>query len=63
MGGEELAEKFSQINPKIKILLCSGYTESRIFIHGQPDKDRYFFITKPYSLVKLHKKIRQILDH
>ena len=62
MGGEELAEKFIQINPKIKILLCSGYTESQLFKDGNPDKDRYFFLTKPYTLLKLQKKIRQILD-
>ena len=62
MGGEELAEEISNINPEIKVLLCSGYTHSRIFMNTPPDERKYFFITKPYSIQSLQKKIRKILD-
>jgi CheY-like chemotaxis protein len=30
MDGEELAENLREINPDIKILLCSGFTDSRV---------------------------------
>lgn len=63
MGGEELAEQVREINPKIKILLCSGYTQSRIFFNAQLGDNPYFFITKPYSIQNLQKKIRKILDN
>ncbi len=62
MGGEELAEQVHRLNPEIKILLCSGYTQSTVFMSESPTNNKFFFITKPYTIQKLDKKIRKILD-
>jgi len=62
MGGEELAEQVHNLNPEIKILLCSGYTQSNVFMNESPTNNKFFFITKPYTIQKLDQKIRQILD-
>jgi two-component system cell cycle sensor histidine kinase/response regulator CckA len=59
MDGMELARRINKLNPKIKILLCSGYTESRVF---SEDKQEFELIVKPYSVNSLNRKIREILD-
>jgi len=62
MGGEELAEKLRQLNPKVKILLCSGFTDSRISSQDLHTRKGYYFIAKPYGIKKLEKTIRSILS-
>lgn len=61
MGGEELAQKLRELNPKIKILFCSGYTDSRIFMLESEGSDGYSFLAKPYTINKLENKIRSVL--
>ncbi len=61
MGGEALALKLREINPHIKILLCSGYTDSRIFMLESEGIEGYSFLAKPYTINKLEKKIQTIL--
>ena len=61
MNGEELARKISQINPEIKILFTSGYTEDVIAPHGVLDRGIHF-IGKPYKPNQLASKIREVLD-
>lgn len=63
MGGEELAERLRKLNPDIKILLCSGFTDSRISMEETHSKNGHFFLPKPYTLKKLEKKIRFIMNH
>ena len=62
MGGEELAQKIQQLNPKIKILYSSGYTNSQIFMNNSNGNNHYF-LSKPYTIPKLEKKIRQALQN
>ena len=62
MGGEELALKLREMNPKIKILLCSGYTDSRIFMLESEGLEGYSFLAKPYTINKLEKKIQAVLN-
>ncbi len=62
MGGEELAQKIKEINPDIKILLSSGYTDSQIVKCGMITKD-YHFLPKPYSMQQMAKKVRDVLDN
>ncbi len=62
MGGEELAENLRQLNPDIKILLTSGFTDSRISMKDSYRKNGYDFLVKPYSIKKLEKTIRSILS-
>ena len=62
MGGEELAQNLRELNPDIKILLCSGYTDSRIFKLESEGLEGYSFLAKPYTIPKLAKKIRTVLQ-
>ncbi len=63
MGGDELARNVHEMNPKIKILLSSGYTESRMYFGEADQETGYFMLNKPYSIKKLEKKIRYILNN
>ncbi len=61
MGGEETFLKMKKINPGIKALLSTGYSQdgrvSEILSKGVMG-----FIQKPYDFNQLLAKIRQILD-
>jgi len=61
MGGGETFDRLKRINPKVKVLLSSGYS-----IDGQASKimERGCngFIQKPFNLQQLSTKLRQILD-
>jgi two-component system, cell cycle sensor histidine kinase and response regulator CckA len=61
MSGDEMFDRFKQINPKVKILLSSGYSidgqASAIMARGCDG-----FIQKPYSMSVLSKKIGEVLS-
>jgi CheY-like chemotaxis protein len=61
MSGEDLAAELRETKPEMKILLCSGFTDSRISLHDTYKEKGYHFLAKPYSLNKLEKTIRMIL--
>lgn len=61
MGGKELAKKVKKQFSNIKILFSSGYAEDQIAESGILNDD-VDFITKPYALQALQKKVREILD-
>ena len=60
MGGSEAYDRMKEINPKVKVLLSSGYS-----INGQAteilEQGCDGFIQKPFSVKKLSRKIREIL--
>ena len=61
MGGRKCFEELLKINPKVKVLIVSGYTS------GGTEKDAIElgargFIEKPYDLTKLLQIIRDVLD-
>jgi two-component system, cell cycle sensor histidine kinase and response regulator CckA len=60
MNGRELAERLVQIQPSMKVLFTSGYTENAI-IHHDISKENLNFIGKPYTMQALAHKIREIL--
>jgi two-component system cell cycle sensor histidine kinase/response regulator CckA len=60
MDGMELARQIVKLNPKIKVLLSSGYTESRVF-SAEDEQEQYELIIKPYSVNSLNRKIRAVL--
>jgi two-component system, cell cycle sensor histidine kinase and response regulator CckA len=47
--------------PGIKILYMSGHTDGAIDNHGPLDPGAHF-ITKPFSLTDLRRKVRDVLD-
>jgi PAS domain S-box-containing protein len=61
MSGRQLAERLSRMQPGIKILYMSGYTDNAIERHGVLDPDTAF-IGKPFTGKDLSKKVREVLD-
>ena len=61
MGGGETYDKLKEINPKIKVLLASGYS-----IDGQAseilDRGCNGFIQKPFQMENLSRKIKEVLE-
>jgi len=61
MNGGEVYDKIKKDNPKVKVLLSSGYS-----INGQATKILRRgcdgFIQKPFNMIELSGKIREILD-
>jgi two-component system cell cycle sensor histidine kinase/response regulator CckA len=60
MSGAELAAILRQKNPEIRIILASGYSEeiARKELAGSQDLN---FISKPYGLDDLNKKVKAVL--
>ena len=61
MGGSELAEKLTEIQPDLRILFTSGYTDDAVIRHNIIDADNNF-IQKPFTFDSLTNKVREILD-
>lgn len=61
MSGRELSEKIAAEKPGIKCLFMSGYTANAIAKNGVLDRDANF-IQKPFSMVTMAQKVRQVLD-
>jgi CheY-like chemotaxis protein len=61
LSGDEVFERLREINPKIRVLLCSGYS-----INGQAQKilDRgcVGFMQKPFHLSNLSQTVRAVCD-
>lgn len=60
MNGRQTCENMKQINPRQKILLCSGYTPDSM-VKEMLENGCDGFIQKPYDLVELSGKIEEIL--
>ena len=61
MGGKELIDRINELLPDVKVIFASGYTDSHI-VHSGVLKNGVNFIQKPYSIQKLAKKVRDVLD-
>jgi two-component system cell cycle sensor histidine kinase/response regulator CckA len=60
MNGIQLIEKLLSLNPKVKVLLTSGYTDQKSQWRIIKRKG-YPFLQKPYSLYTLLKTIRECI--
>jgi signal transduction histidine kinase len=60
MGGREVFARFREIDPKVPILLCSGFTERGDMRGELPDAAG--FLAKPYRLKELATAIEQVLQ-
>jgi CheY-like chemotaxis protein len=60
MGGGETYDRIKEINPKVKVLLSSGYS-----IDGEATeilkRGCNGFIQKPFTMKQLSKKMREVL--
>ena len=61
MGGKELANQLKNLQPDIKVLFTSGYTDNAIVHHGVLDAG-INFIQKPFFPDALVRKVREVLD-
>jgi len=61
MNGRDLAGKLTTLYPDIQLLFMSGYTANVIAHHGVLDAG-VAFIQKPFSIVDLMVKVREVLD-
>jgi signal transduction histidine kinase/DNA-binding response OmpR family regulator/CHASE3 domain sensor protein len=61
MNTRELAVRARELNPEIKILFTSGYTQNAIVHNGRLDTD-VFLLSKPYRKDDLARKLRSLLD-
>ncbi len=61
MSGKALADRLGAIDPSLKVLFMSGYTDDTIVHHGILDPD-VAFMHKPFSPETLARKVRNVLD-
>lgn len=61
LDGRELAERLKRMQPGLKVLYLSGYTDDAIVRRGI-DAREVQFLQKPYSPSALALKIREVLD-
>ncbi|MGA3341517.1 MAG: CHASE3 domain-containing protein [Methylocella sp.] len=61
ISGRKLAERAMVINPAIKILFTSGYTENSI-VHNSRLDTGVEFLSKPFDRERLAIKVRRVLD-
>jgi len=61
MNGKELVKRIKERFPDMPVLYMSGYTDNYIVHDGLLEKGTNF-IQKPFSIKKLLKKVREILD-
>jgi len=62
MNGKDTYEALKKINPKVKVLLVSGYSLNKQ-IEELMDRGCNGFIQKPFDIVQLSQKIREVLEN
>lgn len=62
MSGRTLADQVASLDPNIKILFMSGYTDDAIVRH-EIYLDRIHFLQKPFTMSNLLTKVREAIDH
>ena len=61
LNGRILAQQVRALQPEIKVLYTSGYSENVVIHHGVLDPG-IEFIPKPYSIELLARRVREVLD-
>jgi DNA-binding response OmpR family regulator len=61
MSGRKLVETLLPLHPEMKVLYMSGYTDNAIAHHGVLEKG-LSYIQKPFTVVALVRKVREVLD-
>jgi PAS domain S-box-containing protein len=61
MSGRDLADQLKPLRPEMKVLYMSGYTDDAIVHHGVLEEGTAF-ISKPFRIDALARKVRETLD-
>jgi PAS domain S-box-containing protein len=61
MGGAELAQRMATMQPDMKVLFMSGYTDDSIVRHGVLQSEMAF-LQKPFTPDSLLRKVREAID-
>ena len=61
MNGKDTYAELKRINPQVKVLLVSGYSLNKQ-IEELMDKGCNGFIQKPFDIVQLSRKLREVLE-
>lgn len=61
MGGFELSQRVAELDPQLKILFISGYSEHSLAQHQQLAQQP-LLLSKPFSLATLAQTVRKVLD-
>jgi len=61
LGGREVAEALRALNPDLKVLFQSGYTDDTVVRRGIL-RSEVAFLKKPFTLDVLARKVREVLD-
>ncbi len=61
MNGPELAKRLMPLYPEMKVLYMSGYVKNFISYQGILEEG-IEYIQKPFTVIELAKKVREVLD-
>jgi PAS domain S-box-containing protein len=61
MGGPDLAQRIQVLQPDIRVLYMSGYTDSSL-VHAGVAAESVAFLQKPFTPDALARKVREVLD-
>jgi CheY-like chemotaxis protein len=61
MTSRQMVERALHLQPGIKVLFTSGYTQDAIVHHGRLDEGVHL-LSKPYKRDELARKLRSLLD-
>jgi two-component system cell cycle sensor histidine kinase/response regulator CckA len=61
MTGPELIERLTSVQPELKVLFVSGYTDGRVVQRGLVDSSTDLLM-KPFTPNLLARKVRELLD-
>lgn len=61
MNGRKLYDRLKAVDPQLKVIYTSGYTDNAIVHQGVLDAGT-IFIQKPFTADALARKVRQVLD-
>jgi len=61
MSGRDLAERLRSLQPSLKVLYMSGYTDDMLAHHGVLEPN-VFLLPKPFAPDELAAKLREVLD-
>ncbi len=61
MNGQELVERLKPLQPQMKVMFISGYSEEMFSERHVLDPD-ILFIQKPFTPLEMLRKVREVLD-